>query len=170
MDFSDKDNNKEVMSIFQVESEEIIERLFDNFFSLESTPNNREIIANVYRDLHSLKGAVRMVGFNNIQNILHKMEDIFDAVNTNKFKLDLNVIKLMSRSLGNVSKYLQESIKNSREIIDDEYKGIISNLEYILDVEIQEAENPTTPPSILSIEEAVGNEGIEQNLIQNQFS
>ena len=170
MDFSDKDNNKEVMSIFQVESEEIIERLFDNFFSLESTPNNREIIANVYRDLHSLKGAVRMVGFNNIQNILHKMEDIFDAVNTNKFKLDLNVIKLMSRSLGNVSKYLQESIKNSREIIDDEYKGIISNLEYILDVEIQEAENPTTPPSILSIEEAVGNEGIEQNLIQNQES
>ena len=90
MDFTDKDNtNKEVMAIFQAESEEIIERIFNNLFSLESTPANKELIGAVYRDLHSLKGAVRMVGFNNIQTIFHKMEDLFDAVNNDKFVLDI---------------------------------------------------------------------------------
>ena len=101
MDFTDKDNtNKEVMAIFQAESEEIIERIFNNLFSLESTPANKELIGAVYRDLHSLKGAVRMVGFNNIQTIFHKMEDLFDAVNNDKFVLDIETIKLLSSGKG----------------------------------------------------------------------
>ena len=139
------------MSIFQAESEEIIDRIFNNLFALESTPANKEIIGFVYRDLHSLKGAVRMVGFNNIQNILHKMEDIFDGVNNDKFLLDLDAVKLMSRSLESVSKFLQESIRNNREIIDESYNAIISNLEYILDVEMQEQQNEGVASSIASI-------------------
>ena len=70
------------MSIFQTESEEIADRIFSSLYSLEKTPENKELIANLYRSLHSLKGAVRMVGFSNIQTILHKMEDIFDSANS----------------------------------------------------------------------------------------
>ena len=133
MDFTDNDNvNKEVMAIFQTESEEILERLFNNLFSLESTPANKELIGSIYRDLHSLKGAVRMVGFNNIQTIFHKMEDIFDAVNNDKYVLEPEIIKLMSRSLEAAAKYLQESIKNEREIIDEDFDAVVSNLEYLL--------------------------------------
>ena len=133
MDFSDNNqNNKEVLEIFRVESEEILDRLFNNLFALEDTPANKDIIGVVYRDLHSLKGAVRMVGFNNIQMILHKMEDFFDSVNNNKILLDANILKLMNNSLEAVSKYLQESIQNEREIIDEGYTTIISNLEFIV--------------------------------------
>ncbi len=167
MDFLDNDNsnNKEVMSIFQVESEDIIERIFSNLFSLESTTANKEIIGAVYRDLHSLKGAVRMVGFNNIQNLIHKMEDIFDAVNNDQYVFEQNVIMLMSRTLEIVSKYLQESIKNSREIIGEEYGATISNLEYIIDVEIPEAANTPKPAaSIASVAEA------EQNTVSEDLS
>ena len=152
MDFTDKDNtNKEVMAIFQAESEEIIERIFNNLFSLESTPANKELIGAVYRDLHSLKGAVRMVGFNNIQTIFHKMEDLFDAVNNDKFVLDIETIKLLSRALETAAKYLQESVKNEREIIDEDFNAIISNLEYILEVEMQEQTESSPPPETTSI-------------------
>ena len=148
MDFSDNDN-KELMQIFQAESEEIIERIFASLFTLEKTPEDRELIASVYRDLHSLKGAVRMVGFNNIQSIIHKMEDIFDAVNETKQTLEVHLIKVISRSLEIVSKYLLESIRNNREIIDDDFKSTLSNLEYIADVELNEASS--TPVSVNGI-------------------
>ena len=138
MDFSGNDNNKEMFTIFQGEAEEIIERLFNNLYALEKTPANKELIASVYRDLHSIKGAVKMVGFNNIQSIFHKMEDIFDAVNNEKFTLDNETINLMSKTLETASRYLQESIKNCREIIDEEFTATISNLEYILEIEINE--------------------------------
>lgn len=141
MDFLGNDNNKnnkEMLAIFQGKSEEILERLFNNLFSLEDTPANKDLIGSIYRDLHSLKGAVRMVGFNNIQGIFHKMEDIFDAVNNDQFVLDKDIINLMSRSLETASRYLQESIKNGREIIDEEFTATLSNLEYILDIEMNE--------------------------------
>ena len=141
MDFLGNDNNKnnkEMLAIFQGESEEILERLFNNLFSLEDTPANKDLIGSIYRDLHSLKGAVRMVGFNNIQGIFHKMEDIFDAVNNDQFVLDKDIINLMSCSLETASRYLQESIKNGREIIDEEFTATLSNLEYILDIEMNE--------------------------------
>ena len=154
MDFLNNENDKEVMNIFQTESEEILERLFNNLFSLETTPANKELTANVYRDLHSLKGAVRMIGFNNIQMILHKMEDIFDAVNNGGYRLETSVVKLVSKTLETVSKYLQESVKNGREIIDENYTASIANIEYIIDVEIPEQQKnvPSTEPLISQVE------------------
>lgn len=137
----ENDSNKELMALFQTESEEIIERIFNSLFSLEKTPANQELINSIYRDMHSLKGAIRMVGYINIQNIVHKMEDIFDAVKEKTFVLDQNVINLMSKSLEAVAKYLVESIKAGREIIDEEYQNVISNIEYILEVEIPEQQN-----------------------------
>ena len=145
MDFlENENNNKELMQLFQSESEDIIERIFTNLFSLEKTPANKELIANVYRDLHSLKGAVRMVGYNNIQLIIHKLEDLFDAANSSQIVLEQRFINISSRSLEIVSKYLQESIRNNREIIDDDFKATLSNLEYIIDIELKDNSETVT--------------------------
>lgn len=136
--FDSNDNNKEMFTIFQGEAEELIERLLNNLFALEETPANKDLINTIYRDLHSLKGAVRMVGFNNIQSIFHKMEDLFDAVNKQNLSLDTEMIRLISRSIEIAAKYLQDSIKNEREIIDETFTAAVSNLEYILEIEINE--------------------------------
>ena len=70
MSFEDNDSNiQELMSIFQVESEEILERIFEHLLEFESKPQDKELAATLYRDLHSIKGAIRMVGFNNIQHL-----------------------------------------------------------------------------------------------------
>ena len=76
MSFHDNENLQELLSIFQVESEDILERIFEELLELEKKPDDRGVSAALYRDVHSIKGAVRMVGFNNIQIILHKIEDI----------------------------------------------------------------------------------------------
>ena len=145
MDFIDNDNNdnKELMQIFQNESEEIVDKIFNNLYALEKTPANQELINSVYRELHSLKGAVRMIGYNNIQMIIHKMEDIFDAVKEDKLKLEYRHISLMSKTLEVVAGYIQESIKCGREITDDNYKSVMSDLEYITDIEMND-EIPTS--------------------------
>ena len=136
--FDSNDNNKEMFTIFQGEAEELIEHLLNNLFALEETPANKDLINIIYRDLHSLKGAVRMVGFNNIQSIFHKMEDLFDAVNKQNLSLETEMIRLISHSIEIAAKYLQDSIKNEREIIDETFTAAVSNLEYILEIEINE--------------------------------
>lgn len=134
------------MSIFQAESEDIIERIFDGLLKLEDNPADRSVSAELYRNMHSLKGAVRMVGYENIQTIIHKIEDIFDTVNSINVNLDTEKIRLITKSIEIVSGYLQESIKNNREIIGDEFDSTVSALEYMNNVELPEVNNE--PPAL----------------------
>lgn len=171
MDFKESDNNlQELMNIFQVESEELIERIIDNLINLEATPDNKELTTNLYRDLHSVKGAIRMVGFTNIQTIIHKIEDIFDIVNTSEIRLDSEKITLIIKSVELVSKYLQESVKNKREIIDESFNPTVSSLEYLKDIDLQTSQ--FEPPDILNDLANIANinnvEGLTNNLTQDQ--
>ena len=142
MGYQDNDkNNQELMSIFQTETEDIIERIFDSLILLEQDPKNKDLGASLYRDMHSLKGAIRMVGYNNIQSIIHKIEDIFDTVNSNDRFLNSEKIRVITKAVELVASYLQESIKNNREIISDELNSTVAALEYINNVELAEPEN-----------------------------
>ncbi len=137
MDSQDNDkNNQELMNIFQVETEDIIERIFESLLKLESNPADKGLCASLYRDMHSLKGAVRMVGYNNIQTIIHKIEDIFDTVNSLDVKLDSEKIGIITKAIEAVSLDIQSSIRNNREIVECEFDSIISALEQMNTVDL----------------------------------
>ena len=168
MDFQDNENNiQELMSVFQQEAEEIFDRIFDNLLTLESKPNDKELTATLYRDLHSLKGAFRMIGFNNIQNIIHKIEDIFDKINSSGASLDLEKIKIISKSLEFAYKYMSESVRNNREIIGDEFTPTISTLEYICDVELS-MENDGFLANIIATAEGLAEENKDSDFQSHQ--
>lgn len=153
MNFQDNDSNiQELMSIFQVESEEILERIFENLMLFESKPSDKELVATLYRDLHSIKGAIRMVGFTNIQTIIHKIEDIFDKIKEYNLVLDADKFIVITRSLELVSRYLKDSVENQREIIGDEFNPTLSALEYICDVELVDVSENLVLDSIVNLE------------------
>ena len=137
MSFYDNEQNiEELMGIFQTESEEILDRIFERLLTYEKNPEDRENTAALYRDLHSLKGAVRMVGFSNLQMIAHKIEDIFDVVNQKNLRLDREKINLITKSLEVLSSCLKDSVENQREILNNDFNSVISNLEYLVGVDI----------------------------------
>ena len=78
--FENDDGKKELLEIFQNEYETIYERISENLLKLEKNSSDKELVLNLYRDFHGIKGAVRMVGYSNIQQIYHKVEDIFDYI------------------------------------------------------------------------------------------
>ena len=66
----------EILNIFKVESEEIIQELNDNFLVLEKNTEDKTPLKKLLQRAHSLKSAARMIGFNSIQDLAHKLEDI----------------------------------------------------------------------------------------------
>ena len=163
----DNENNQELMSIFQTESEEILERIFDELSNLEKKPDSLEIIDSLYRNMHSIKGAVRMVGFSNIQTIFHKIEDIFDAFKTSKKAVHKDTINIITKAVELASGYLKESVENCREIVDDKLQAVISHLELVLDAELNQENMPEVEPvSIMDIAEEEAAEQ-EKNTLHN---
>ena len=132
MDFL-KEEFDEILKIFQVESEEIISRLNNNLLSLEKKPNNKDSIFALFRDAHSLKGASRMIGFNNVQTIAHKIEDILGLAKDNKLQINTKIVDILYKSVDFLSELIQKSIVKKQEVYSEKINEHISILENIRD-------------------------------------
>ena len=83
----------EILTIFKSESEEIIQALNDGFLVLEKNPEDKTPLKKLFQLCHSLKGASRMLGFNSIQDIAHKLEDILAYWKKDDVVISVNIFQ-----------------------------------------------------------------------------
>lgn len=162
MDFSEEMMD-EILKIFQVESEEIISRLNNNLLDLEKFPNNKDTILLLFRDAHTLKGASRMVGFNNIQTVAHKMEDVLGLAKENKIALNSKVVDVLYKAVDFLSEMIQKSIQKGQEIYSEELPKQISALDNIGD--LADGVNPSESKTDFNVEVFNNNAGRVNSLI-----
>lgn len=131
MDFSEEMID-EVFKIFQVESEEIIEKMNNNLLVLEQKPNDKDSILLLFRDAHSLKGASRMVGLNNVQTIAHKIEDVLGLAKENKISFNTQVVNVLYKTVDFLSELIQKAIERGQDVYSDDIAFHLENLESVL--------------------------------------
>ena len=66
--------------VFRVEAQELLDQLEQGLLDLERCPTNADIIAQVFRALHTLKGSGAMFGFDALAAFAHHCESAFDRV------------------------------------------------------------------------------------------
>lgn len=132
MDFLDEEFDQ-ILNIFQVESEEIIARLNNSLLDLEKKPNNKDAILMLFRDAHSLKGASRLIGFNNVQTIAHKVEDILGLAKDNKLHFNSKIVDVLYKTIDFLADLIQKSIAKKQEIYSEDIPNQIAMLENITD-------------------------------------
>ena len=71
---------KDLMAIFKAETEEHLTKLDNGLVELEKQPDNVELVKDLNREVHTLKGSARVFGFSEIEDIAHRTEDIFEEV------------------------------------------------------------------------------------------
>lgn len=130
MDFSDEMVD-EIFKIFQVESEEIISKINNSLLDLEKKPDNKDAILMLFRDAHTLKGASRMVGFNTVQNLAHKMEDVLGLAKDNKILINSKVVDILYKTVDFLSELIQKSLQKGQEIYSEDVSKHISILDNI---------------------------------------
>lgn len=74
------DLDPEVLSYFIPEAQEYLELLEANLLRLDKDPENRELINQLFRSAHTLKGSAYTVGFQSIGDLVHHVEDFMGAV------------------------------------------------------------------------------------------
>lgn len=131
MDFSDEIVD-EIYKIFQVEAEEIISKLNNSLLALEKNPHNKDAILMLFRDAHTLKGASRMVGFNSIQAVAHKMEDILGLAKDNKIQLNEKTVDILYKTVDFLSELVEKSVEKEQDIHNEKLAQQIALLESIM--------------------------------------
>jgi len=70
----------ELFADFIVEAREHLETIEPNLLELERNPGNLSLLNDIFRPMHSLKGASGFLGLNAINGLAHKAENILDEL------------------------------------------------------------------------------------------
>ncbi len=77
----------EVLSYFAPEAQEYLESLEGQLLRLEKEQHNPEVVAQLFRTAHTLKGSAYTVGFQSIGDLTHYIEDFMGAVRDGRIKI-----------------------------------------------------------------------------------
>lgn len=118
---------------FIAEAEEIIELVSKNLITLEKSqgkPPQPDVVNAIFRGVHTLKGIAGMMGFSNVTEFSHTLENLLDAIRMGKLPLSGAVIKLLFESVDNLRKLLERVSKEGNDSLD--ISRLLSDLENIL--------------------------------------
>ncbi len=81
-------NNDEILSEFILEAREILDLLDAEFIRLEKLPEDKKLIGNIFRALHTLKGSSGFFAFKRLEKISHAGESLLGRIRDGQISLD----------------------------------------------------------------------------------
>jgi two-component system chemotaxis sensor kinase CheA len=79
---------------FREEAQELLAELEDSLLELEEKPDDKDLVAKVFRAMHTIKGSGAMFGFDDIAAFTHKVESCYDKVRDGKVPVTKTLINL----------------------------------------------------------------------------
>ncbi|MCG2702990.1 MAG: chemotaxis protein CheA [Candidatus Omnitrophica bacterium] len=117
-------------SLFVAESEEHLQIVNNALLKLEKAPDNLNILNEIFRSAHTLKGMSATMGFKALTKLTHKMEDVLDVFRAQKIPVTTEVIDALFRCLDMLQMLLEE-VKTEKDLSVD-VDAMIVQLEGIL--------------------------------------
>ncbi|WP_018932652.1 chemotaxis protein CheA [Gracilibacillus lacisalsi] len=91
--------NNEYLEVFIEESKEHIQSLNDQLLILENEPENMDTVGEIFRSAHTLKGMAATMGFQDLADLTHKMENVLDAVRNDQVKITSEIIDVIFQAV-----------------------------------------------------------------------
>ncbi len=105
---------------FLVEVREYLSLLDQGIVKLEKDPDNVELLSELFRAAHTLKGSSRMMGFMKVQNVAHRLESLFELLKNGEKKCDASVADQVFKALDVIKAALANIAQGKEEGIDVE--------------------------------------------------
>jgi len=83
---------KEIVDSFLVETKEILEKLDFDLLELEKRPDDSELLNQIFRSFHTIKGTSGFLGLDKLPNITHECEDLLNKLRKKEVKLYLGLM------------------------------------------------------------------------------
>ncbi|MEA5617913.1 Hpt domain-containing protein, partial [Cronbergia sp. UHCC 0137] len=82
------EQQQRILGYFLEEAREYLNTIEQGLLNLQATLNDTEMINEVFRAAHSMKGSAAMLGLNSIQHTAHRLEDSFKTLREHPVKVD----------------------------------------------------------------------------------
>lgn len=126
------DEMKEILNDFLAESNEMLEALDQYFVKLETEPTNTELLNEIFRCMHNMKGSAGFLGFTHLVEVAHQAEALLNKLRQGELAVSPFVIDIILEAVDAV-KMLQSDIRETGEDSHVETQGIVNKLTLTMD-------------------------------------
>jgi len=108
-----------MIQYYMEETEDMLQKAEECLIRLEMEYSSTDV-NELFRIAHTIKGSSQMVGYEDIGDIMHKIEDMLDGARNNSILFDQSIVSLCFKGLDMVKKMLQhKKEQGSQEMMDD---------------------------------------------------
>ena len=118
------------LEIFIEESKENLQNMNSNLLYLENNPDDINILNEIFRVAHTLKGMSATMGFNNVTHFTHEMENVLDYIRKGNMKVNIEITDLLFKCFDKLESYIN-NIENYGNEGEDTAEELISKLHAI---------------------------------------
>ena len=110
-------DTSQYMSMFLEESSDNLQILNDSLLQLEQEPNDIDKLNEIFRVAHTIKGMAATMGFSQMTELTHKMEDVLSEFRDGKVKITKEVVTTLFKCLDTLEQMVNNITEGSEEQI-----------------------------------------------------
>ena len=144
----------ELFADFIVEAKEHLETIEPNLLELEKAPDNLGLLNEIFRPMHSLKGASGFLGLNRINQLAHRCENILDDLRRGSMVVTSEIMDVILASTDALRQMI-DNLESSNSEGGVEIEHIIAQIDAIMAGEIPPPAATPAPEKALPAEAVV---------------
>lgn len=102
------------LDVFIDESTEHLDVLYKQLLELEKNPTEKEVIEEIFRAAHTLKGMSATMGYNDLTDLTHNLENVFDKIRYDKISVQSDMVDVLFVAVDHLNAMV-EDISNGGE-------------------------------------------------------
>ncbi|KIL44907.1 chemotaxis protein CheA [Jeotgalibacillus soli] len=83
------------LEVFIEESKEHLQNCNEQLLELEKNPQDLKVVNEIFRSAHTLKGMSATMGYEDLANLTHQMENVLDAIRNEKIAVSTSVMDIV---------------------------------------------------------------------------
>lgn len=153
------DETQEILNDFLTETTEMIDGLDQKFVELETQPDNKDLLNEIFRAMHSMKGSAGFLGFNHLVDVTHRAESILNKLRQGEMAVVPEIITVILETVDTV-KLIMTEIRSSGTDVKIPVEAMSQKLDDILAGKFSGAA-PAPKPAAAAPPAAVATETIQ---------
>ncbi|MBM7647110.1 two-component system chemotaxis sensor kinase CheA [Bacillus ectoiniformans] len=129
------------LEVFIDESKEHLQAVNENLLALEKNPEDIAIVNEIFRSAHTLKGMSATMGYEDLANLTHKMENVLDGIRNHKIHVNEEIMDVIFSSIDDLEEMVNDIASGG-----DGKRNVTEVVEKLL--KIEKGESPSSSPSL----------------------
>lgn len=149
-------NSDDIVQDFLEERAELLDQADLDIVTLESSPQDADTLASIFRAFHTVKGSCAFLGFSRLEELAHSGENLLGKLRDGHLTLDVDMTDALLTVLDRARTAL-DGIRSTGAEPPDEYAELIAQLRTLHEGpgSGQDVAEPDPPPQVPDIEELV---------------